>query len=226
MRRTRDTLFSMKLSLFLFCFLTVISHIAAEPVVLFNGKDLTGWSIDVPEATDESTFFVRDGMLVTSGKPIGHIYTDQEFENYTLTIEYRFSKKAGNCGVMIHSTTPSFFYKYFPRSIEVQMLSGQAGKLIPIGENIIGIDSKSTPKMIGRKKSRVIERLVKDAENTVGEWNTMIIHAQKDSVVILLNGQLVNVGTGCSVSRGKIALQSEGVELEFRKIDLKPISVK
>lgn len=216
----------MKRFLLLTAIILPFTSVTAEPIQLFNGKDLTGWSVDVPEATDEPTFFARDGMLVTSGKPIGHIYTEGEFENYTLTIEYRFSEKAGNCGVMIHCSTPSFIYKYFPRSIEVQMLSGEAGKLIPIGENIIGIDGKNTPKLVGQPRNRAIERLVKDAEKAAGEWNTMVIHAQKDSLVVLLNGQLINVGTNSSVTKGKIALQSEGVELEFRKLELKPISAE
>src|SRR5687767_1001739 len=53
----------------------------AEPVALFNGKDLAGWTADVPEADKnpdiKPSFIVRDGKLVSLGKPLGHLVTDK-----------------------------------------------------------------------------------------------------------------------------------------------------
>ena len=62
---------------------------------LFNGKDLSGWLMDIP-AHDKKpelpkSFIVRDGMLVSLGKPSGHLLTDKEYENYRLIAEYRFA---------------------------------------------------------------------------------------------------------------------------------------
>ena len=54
----------------------------AEPVSLFNDKDLTGWTADVPEADKKPdlspSFIVRDGNLVSLGKPLGHLVTDDD----------------------------------------------------------------------------------------------------------------------------------------------------
>ena len=42
---------------------------------LFNGKDLTGW---VNVNTDEDTWSVKDGVLISTGKPIGVMRTDRQ----------------------------------------------------------------------------------------------------------------------------------------------------
>ena len=67
---------------------------------LFNGKDLTGWEADVPEKDTKKdapdSFIVRDGMLVSKGKPEGHLITTTLYRDYRLEVEYRFSGKAGN----------------------------------------------------------------------------------------------------------------------------------
>ena len=70
-----------------------------ETKSLFNGKDLSGWHVDVPHQDKhpqaKPTFIVREGMLVSLGSPNGHIITDAEFENYRLEVEYRFAGKPG-----------------------------------------------------------------------------------------------------------------------------------
>ena len=75
--------------------LLALATASADPVSLFNGKDLTGWHTDVPAADKnkdiEPSFIVRDGKLVSLGVPKGHLITDKEFENYKLVVEYRFA---------------------------------------------------------------------------------------------------------------------------------------
>ena len=96
---------------------------AEEPLALFNGKDLSGWHADVPEMDDnpdaKSPFIVRDGMLISLGTPGGHLITDATHENYRLEVEYRFAGKPGNCGVLVHASTPRALYEMFPKSLEV-----------------------------------------------------------------------------------------------------------
>jgi len=76
-----------------------------KTVPLFNGKDLSGWHIDVPDMDNDSTlqspFLVRNNMLVSMGTPNGHIITDAEYENFRLEVEYRFAGVPGNCGVLV-----------------------------------------------------------------------------------------------------------------------------
>ena len=72
-------------------------------------------------------------------------------------------------------------------------------------------------------KKRRILNLTDDSENKVGEWNRMVIECVNDEVKVWLNFELVNHGSKCTASKGQIALQAEGSEVEFRKLLLTPI---
>jgi hypothetical protein len=63
----------------------------------------------------------------------------------------------------------------------------------------------------------------KDVEKPVGEWNRLEVIADGDKLTYILNGTTVNAATKCSHTKGKILFQSEGAEVFFRKIDLKPL---
>lgn len=62
-----------------------------------------------------------------------------------------------------------------------------------------------------------------DVEKPLGEWNTLECICDGSNITIILNGTVVNAGTNASHTKGKILFQSEGAELFFRKIDLKPL---
>lgn len=208
------------------------SDSAAQSTSLFNGKDLSGWHADVPDmdtsSTLESPFFVRDGKLVSAGEPRGHLITHAEYEDYRLEAQYRFPSTPGNAGILIHSSTPRALYKMFPQSIEVQMMHENAGDFWVIVEDI------EVPDMVARRgpreewgitegKARRILNLTDGSERPAGEWNAMTIETVDDSVRVWVNGDLVNDGFNSTVQRGRIALQAEGSEVEFRKLVLTPI---
>ena len=81
--------------LFLFALTADVETPQDKTISLFNGKDLTGWHIDVPQADDQEdikeTFIVRNGNLVSLGSPNGHLITDAKHQNYRLNIEYRLN---------------------------------------------------------------------------------------------------------------------------------------
>ncbi len=234
-----------------------VMPVAGETRALWNGKDLTGWTMDIPgrdgmTAADEPefqdgiltidtrkvewwkanppSFLVRDGVLVSLGKPGGHLITEEQFSNYELVVEYRFSKAPGNCGVLVHASTPRRLYQMFPQSIEVQMMHENAGDFWVIGENIeVPEMEKRRPRKDesqkfggGPKDARRIIKLT-DAEKPLGEWNTMKIVCKGDEIIVHVNGTLVNHGLKSTATSGKIALQAEGSEVEFRKVELTPL---
>jgi hypothetical protein len=199
---------------------------------LFNGNDLTGWHADVPaldnNAEAKSPFIVRDGLLVSLGNPGGHLLTDKQHENYRLVVEYRFAGEPGNCGVLVHASTPRALYGMFPKSIEVQMMHQNAGDFWCIVEDIAvpDMEARRGPQQnwgITEGKARRIANLTDDSERPVGEWNSMVIECVGDKVKVWLNGDLVNYGDNCTATKGRIALQAEGSEVEFRKLELTPI---
>lgn len=207
------------------------SSFGQKKISLFNGTNLAGWHADVPEMDTnqnaKTPFIVRNGMLVSLGKPGGHLITDKVYQNYRLKVEYRFAAKPGNCGVLVHSSTPRMLYKMFPKSLEVQMEHGNAGDFWCIVEDITvpDMEARRGPKAEWggtEGKRRNIKHLV-NAEKPVGEWNTMIIECLSDSIKVWVNGQLANFGYKCTVSKGQIALQAEGSEVEFKTLELIPI---
>jgi len=196
---------------------------------LFNGKNLTGWHVDVPNPKGKETFIVRDGLLVSLGKPQGHLITDAVFQDYRLEVEYRFAGEPGNCGVLVHASTPRALYKMFPKSIEVQMHHENAGDFWCIVEDIEvpDMEKRRGPREnwgIVKGKGRRILNLTDSSEKPLGDWNNMVIECFGNDVKVWVNGDLVNHGTNCTASSGQIALQAEGSEVEFRKLLLTPIT--
>jgi hypothetical protein len=201
---------------------------------LFNGRDLSGWQADVPardnNAAAPDSFIVRNGMLVSLGEPRGHLLTRSAYRDYRLEVEYRFPGKGGNCGVLIHASRLRALSAMFPQSIEVQMMHLNAGDFWVIEEDIqVPEMEKRRPRQEGQKwggsagDARRILNLTDDSEKPLGEWNTMIVEARGRTVKVWVNGDLVNEGFAATVDRGRIALQAEGTEVEFRRVDLGPL---
>jgi len=221
--------------------LTLLAAPVDQPVTpdrkipLFNGKDLSNWEPDVPARDTDphapASFIIRNGMLVSLGEPNGHLVTKQTYRDYRLEAEYRFPGKPGNCGILVHASRPRALYKMFPQSIEVQMNSGDAGDFWCIQENIEvpNMDTRR-PRKPGEKwggaegDARRILNLTDGSEKPVGQWNTMVIEARGRSVTVWVNGVLVNNGVNASVDSGKIAIQAEGAEVEFRRVEIGPLS--
>lgn len=223
----------MRLPLLIAALVLGVGPVPRQARPLFNGRDLTGWHVDVPARDTTPTlrnpFIVRDGHLVSLGTPEGHLITDAVYANYRLDVEYRFPGKPGNAGVLVHASTPRALYGMFPKSIEVQMEHGNAGDFWCIVEDI------TVPDMVARRgpkekwgiregANRRIVNLTDGSERPLGEWNSMRIEAVGASIKVWVNGTLVNSGTKATASRGQIALQAEGSEVEFRRLDLTPIT--
>ncbi|MEX2593120.1 MAG: DUF1080 domain-containing protein [Anditalea sp.] len=225
--------FNRKTALLSILLVTIITfNSKSQSKSLFNGKDLDGWHMDVPERDKNPNavipFLVRDSMIVSLGTPNGHLISDAIHENYRLEVEYRFAAKPGNCGVLVHASTPRALYDMFPKSIEVQMMHENAGDFWCIVEDITvpDMEERRGPKEewgITEGKNRRILNLTDGSENPVGEWNSMTIECLEDAVKVWVNGDLVNHGYNATATKGQIALQAEGSEVEFRKIILTPI---
>jgi len=200
---------------------------AAEPVQLFNGRDLTGWSPYLwdNEAKKEDTatppsavWSVEDGVLICKGEPSGYIRTNDEFENYRLSLEWRWpaGTGGGNNGVLVHTTTPNALNKW-PKSIEVQLYKDNAGDFWEIGTTV-GVPNEET-----RQDGRRHINLTDGSEKPIGEWNKMEILCQGEEIKVWVNGDFVNHATSSSDTRGAIALQSEGAVIHYRNVILTPL---
>ena len=113
---------------------------------LFNGKDLSGWTVKIrnhPAGENfANTFRVEDGKIVVRydgydafRERFGHLFFEKPYGYYRIRLEYRFvgeQAKEGpawayrNSGIMVHGQTPQSMGRDqdFPVSIEVQLLGG------------------------------------------------------------------------------------------------------
>lgn len=203
-----------------------------KEIELFNGKELDGWHVDVPmhDSIPDAInpFVVRNGNLVSLGEPQGHLVTNESYENYRLTLQYRFVGEPGNCGILVHASTPRALYKMFPKSIEVQLMHENAGDFWCIVEDVTtdNMEERRGPEAewgVSEGKLRRIKNLTDDSEKPLGQWNSLSIECVQNTIKVWVNGDLVNYGYNATVSSGQIAIQAEGSEVEFTKIRLQQL---
>jgi hypothetical protein len=187
--------------------------VAAEfgaPIALFNGKDLEGWTFSSDGVKE--TFGVRDGVIADSGNPAGYIRTIADHTNYALRVQLRHVTE-GNSGVLLRMTGPD---KVWPKSIEAQGMSRNLGDIWNIDE----FPMKTDP---GRTSGRHTPKRQASNEHPMGEWNQYDIILDGGVLELRVNGLLQNAATDCQEVAGKICLQSEGAQMEFRNLTLIPI---
>ncbi len=181
-----------------------------DPITLFNGKDLAGWRLTDPNA--ESGWKVRDGDLVNDvvqekgkHKSYGNLRTDQEFEDFDLSLEALVGKDQ-NSGVYVRGI------------YEVQVADTYGRGLDP--HNMGAVYSRITPTVA--------------AEKPPGEWQTMRITFVDRHMTVVLNGQRIidnQPVLGCTggalwsdVTRpGPIYLQGDHTGIEYRNLVLRPV---
>ncbi len=191
-----------------------------ESGLLFNGRDLSGWTFVSRDAQAHAkdVWSVKKGVLICRGTPVGYLRTKADYENYRLQIHWRWKPggKGGNGGVLVHTSTPKEL-AIWPKSVEIQLQSKNAGEFWTIGTEL-HVENEAT-----RRKDRQFLKLAEGSEKAVGKWNKMEIDCRGDQIRVWVNGVLVNHATDCSETKGAICLQSEGTEMHFRKITLTPL---
>ena len=164
------------------------------------------------------TWSVTNGVIHCTGRPTGYLRTKQGYSNYVLTVEWRFVKiapKADNTGVLVHMQLPD---KVWPMCIQNQGLSGRQGDLFVMAgaeckEHLASGKDANTPVALRGEPN----------EKPIGEWNTNVTVCAGNDVKAIINGKLLNEITECTVSSGFVGIQSEGGDIEIRKIYLEPL---
>ncbi len=189
-----------------------------EKMVLWNGKDYAGWQRFLPDPSKDvdKTWSIDNGLLRCAGSPAGYMRTEASYADYHLRVEWRWPAKPGNNGVLVHMSGQDVVW---PRSLECQLASGNAGDFWVIGGLEFAEHAKGGQRVNGRRTAKLRE----SSEKPPGEWNQYDIVCKEDWVVVLVNGVLQNVATKCSDKSGKICLQSEGAPIEYRNIWIEPL---
>ena len=113
--------------------------------MLFDGSSMDAWTHFLSDASVpfEDVWSVRDGVLRCEGRPAGYLRTRESFDNYRLTLEWRFDPAAGpgNSGVLLRMTGED---KVWPRSIEAQLQHRNAGDFWNIDKVVMRPDPART----------------------------------------------------------------------------------
>ena len=184
---------------------------------LFDGKDFNGWKFVMrSNAEPAETWAVTNGVIHCTGQPYGYARTEKTYRNYKLTVEWRFvtvAPKADNSGIFVHINPPD---KVWPACVEVQGAHGKQGDLrMNGGATATGHETTATKNADAKASSN---------EKPPGEWNLFQVACSGDVIKLWTNGELMNEIAGCSASSGAIGIQSEGGEIEVRKIFIEPLS--
>jgi hypothetical protein len=233
-----------------------------EPMLRFNGKDLTGFYTYLHDSKyddPKKVFTVRDGVLDISGEEFGGLTTRDEFRDYVLIVEWKWGdrtfgsrkRSARDSGLLLHCVGPDGAAGgNWMESQECQIIEGGCGDLIIVGANgnkpsltcetRRGTDGQLYFEKGGKSETRDSARFnwwgrdprwkdvlgfrgARDVEKPAGEWNRMEVICDGDSITNIVNGYLVNAATMSSLTKGKIIIQSEGAEILFRKIEVRPL---
>ncbi len=199
----------------------------AERTDLFNGKDLTGWKPVVDRevtggyTAEETTWFVKDGSIFTTGTPFGYLRTERaDYANFRLHVEFRWWRKTEkpNSGVFVRLAAERG--TFIPTCVENQLGAGSVGDVLGLGGLRIGRLRPRDPFDPAKPLSgiTVVKRKGPSVEKPFGEWNTLEVELRGSQLVNTVNGVEQNRIDGVSAPEGAIALQSEGGAVEFRNI--------
>lgn len=188
-------------------FLLFGASVAQKKVSLFNGKDLTGWTINGTEK-----WYVENGLLVCESGPdkqYGYLSTNKSYKNFDLTVQFK-QEANGNSGV------------FFRSSIEGVKISGWQVEVAPINQHTGGIyESYGRGWLIQPNVEH--EKYLK-----TGKWNTLRIKVVNDQVTTWLNGHMMvdlkdeKIGKG----EGFLALQIHdggGIKVKWRKLKIQEL---
>lgn len=171
---------------------------------LFNGKDLSGWTIHGTEK-----WYVEKGELVCESGPdkqYGYLSTNKPYKNFILTLQFK-QEANGNSGV------------FFRSSIEGVKISGWQVEVAPLNNHTGGIYESYGRGWLIQPETED-EKYLKP-----GAWNELKIRVKGDEVTTWLNGhQMIfikdeKIGKGV----GFIALQIHdggGIKVRWKKFRL------
>jgi len=185
-----------------------------------------------------------------SGQAFGAITSKEEFENYHLKFEIKWGEKrwpprekaVRDSGLLYHCVGPHGAGSgFWMKSFESQIQENDFGDFYGVAGVIVDVEGeRKSPKSAivfkkgGETFKGVTDRIVRNplSEKKLGEWNTVELYCYGQTSVHVNNGKVNMVMTNLRhkvqdkevpLTKGKIQLQSEGAEVFFRNIEVRPL---
>lgn len=195
---------------------------------LFNGKDLERWVVPKDNNKSWSAFNGTIDCALTSKAPKGkrHLYTKNEYKDFSLHIEWRFK----GCGDMLYkmpTILPNGDYLLDKNGEKVTKLKPNADSGIFIKKNGQQVNlwcwDVGSGELWSVRNNKKLPENVRSAavpssnqDNPIGQWNAMDIHVKGDRITVISNGIVVinnALFPGIDV-KGPIGLQHHGYKNE------------
>ena len=181
---------------------------------LLAGEFMANWKLFSSDPqTDAATVWMimqdppdADRILICTGAPKGFAFTTAEYSDFELSLEWRYPEDpSGNSGVLIYTQNEP---RIWPTAIQIQLHQPEAGSIFPSGDAVSDNTLDSAPDLAGPVKT----------------WNACRILSREGRITVEINGKRAGEVTGAKPAVGRIALQSEGSVVHFRKIRLKKLT--
>jgi hypothetical protein len=212
------------LALVLCCVAIVRAEPPSPAIDLLADTQLAGWTVVSSDGTPVAGLCTRTAEgVVVAGSSSSYLLTEGVYENYTLSIEYRWPANAvtrTNGGVLLHVAARPTTAQPWPTCFQLQTKSQYVGELRQIGGATFA-EPITTPARNNMPPIRT--RQATSSELPPGEWNTVKVVCRNGSIEVRVNGVLQNSVTAAQPHTGRIGIALEGSALEFRSMRLTPL---
>lgn len=178
----------------------------------FNANGANDWVFVLKNKNLKAAdlFQLGDGYLKITDATSGYIRTRNQYKNFTLSVDWRWTTSFGNSGALIYIQPNDTVW---PVCYQVQQKADAAGDIICMN-GLWAKECKDSVKM-------TIPKLKVSNEKPLGEWNNMLVKCNGAEIKVYINGELQNKVTGLTVNNGFIGFQAEGKAMEFRNLTIR-----
>lgn len=142
--------------------------------LLFNGKDTKGWHTYLKSNVTPAWTVVNSTLqLNPKAEGQGDLLTDQEYENFELSLEWNISE-GGNSGLIFGVHEDPAFHDTYDTGIEMQILDNKNAE-----------DNKKANHLAGSLYD--IKAPSKDVAKPAGQWNLVKLRKQNGHLTFSLN---------------------------------------
>ena len=171
-------------------------------VSLFNGKDLSGWSY---LGKGEGTFSVKDGAIHYKGGNGWLCYTEKEYPDFELRVEFKLIKKGGDGGIFFRAAKDA-----------------KGGANWPSQRYELQVKDYAEQARLWNLPYKLDKEKVARVRKALGEWETYRLIVDGTRVEVYLNGELVCTSEGAKRREPAfLGLQAEGGEQAFRNLRIR-----
>jgi len=175
----------------------------------FTEANATKWVYVIKDKTlkPAEVFKMDQGVLHITGLSSGYLRTKRTYTNFSMKVEWRWTKSFGNGGVLVYIQPKDTIW---PVCYQVQQKANDTGDIICMN----GLWAKECKDPV----KFTVKKFQPSNEKPMGIWNNMHIICKNNTLKVFVNGELQNYITELTVKKGYIGFQNEGVPVELRNL--------